>query len=72
MGKELVSIFKIERIRAVRTARGREDVTTGILPTPALSELCSSPDCSGRDAGVKRRPVGFFQGPRDLSLNSLV
>lgn len=36
MGKELVRIFKIERIRVVQTARGKEDVTSGILQTPAL------------------------------------
>lgn len=36
MGKELIHIFKIERIRVVQTAHRSKDVTMGILPTPAL------------------------------------
>lgn len=47
-------------------------MTIGILPTAVLWRLCSFPDYSVSDVGVKRRPVGFFLRPRDLSLNSLV
>ena len=72
MGKELVKIFKIERIRAEQIARGRKMWQLEFCRHQHSGKLCSFPDYSVSDAGVKRRPVGFFRGPRNCSLNSFV